>query len=74
MVVQDKETEIKKVKEKGLEGRNKDPDGKKEPVGMGKTVMYAHSFIQKEKYKDRRTHSQRDLLLERDHHIDEVIL
>lgn len=61
MVIQDKETEIKKGKEKGLEGRNKDPDEKKEPVGMGKTVMYAHSFIRKEKYKDRRTHSQRDL-------------
>lgn len=70
MVIQDKETEIKKGKEKGLEGRNKDLDEKKEPVGMGKTVMYAHSFIQKEKYKDRRTHSQRNLLLER----DEIIL
>lgn len=56
------EIEIKETgKQKGLEGRDKDPDGKKaQPGGMAKTKMQTHSFNQTEKHKDRRTHSLRE--------------
>lgn len=67
--------EIKETgKQKGLEGRDKDPDVKKaQPGGMAKTKMYTHSFNQKEKHKDRRTHSPREAT-PRDQHMDGVIL
>ena len=40
---------------------------------MAKTKKYTHSFNQKEKHKDRRTHSPREAT-PRDQHMDGVIL
>ena len=37
-----------------MEGRDKDPDGKKAQLGgMAKTKKYTHSFNQKEKHKEK---------------------
>lgn len=61
-----RETEIKKRGKQGIRGEDKDPDGQEDqPVGMGKTKMYAHSFIQKRSTKTDEPILQKKLLPER---------